>query len=277
MEVMHMNIKPDVVNFHFVDFCNYSCCYCFVKKDNRLASFQHCMMIIDNIAEYFSLIQVRGRINLVGGEIFMCTYLQQIIDYINAKNIDVSIVTNGSLLTKDFIIKNSQKISYIGISVDSLEHNTNIKIGRCQKNKTINKNELIDICKFIKDRGIKLKINHCISKYNFNEDISDFIKTVAPNRFKIFQMSIVEGINDKCKQMQVTQEEFEKCCNKYKKLNPVIENEYEMKGSYLMIDSIGDFYIDRSDAAIGNAIYESFIEMMNRAQLDDTSFAKRYT
>ena len=29
-----MNIKPNVVNLHFIDFCNYKCAYCFVKKEN---------------------------------------------------------------------------------------------------------------------------------------------------------------------------------------------------------------------------------------------------
>lgn len=271
-----MNIKPDVVNFHFVDYCNYSCCYCFVKKDNRIASLSRCKIIVDNIAEYFSSIHVRGRINLVGGEVFMCTYLQQIIDYINARGIDVSIVTNGSFLTNDFVEKNNKKISSIGISVDSLNYDTNIKIGRCQKNKTISKIELIDLCNIIKKSGIKLKINHCISKFNCNEDISQFITDVQPDRFKIFQMSIVEGINERCKNMQVAREEFELCCEKYKSLHAVIEKEEEMKESYLMIDSIGDFYIDRSDAPLGNAVTESFTEMMKKAKLDDTSFKKRY-
>lgn len=271
-----MNIKPDVVNLHFVDYCNYRCCYCFVKKENITTSFLNIKLIVDNLKKYFSSIGVCGRINLVGGEIFMCNYLQEIIDYIWYKGIKVSIVTNGSLLTKDFIESNRNKIDSIGISVDSLEYDTNIRIGRCSKDKTLSKEDLIEICNSIKANHIRLKINHCLSKYNEMEDISILIKTILPDRFKIFQMSIVEGINDKSKNMQLTQEEFKNACKKYVDCNPIIEETSEMKSSYLMIDSKGDFYIDRSDAPIGNVINEDFIALMEKGELDSASFAKRY-
>ena len=214
--VMHMNIKPKVVNFHFVDYCNYHCCYCFVKKANRMTSFLNIVNIVDNIAEYFKNIKVRGRINLVGGEIFMCSYLQQIIDYIYSKDIDVSIVTNGYLLTKKFIERNKRKICCIGISVDSLNPETNKLIGRCFNKQTLDKNKLINLCEIIKSNNIKLKINHCLSKFNCDEDISKFIEIIKPDRFKIFQMTIIDSINGKCKNIQLSNKEFESCCNKYK-------------------------------------------------------------
>ena len=271
-----MNIKPDVVNLHFVDYCNYRCSYCFVKKENIMTSFLNIKKIVDNLKRYFASIDVYGRINLVGGEIFMCNYLQEVIDYIWHKGIKVSIVTNGSLLTKEFIESNRNKIESIGISVDSLNHDTNIKIGRCSKGATLSKEKLVEICKIIKANKIKLKINHCLSKYNEKENIGDFINKISPDRFKIFQMSIVEGINDKSKNMQLSHEEFKTANDKYLNYNPIIEDASEMKSSYLMIDSKGDFYIDRSEAPIGNAINEDFITLMDKATIDSVSFAKRY-
>lgn len=274
--VMHMNIKPKVVNFHFVDYCNYHCCYCFVKKANRMTSFLNIVNIVDNIAEYFKNIKVRGRINLVGGEIFMCSYLQQIIDYIYSKDIDVSIVTNGYLLTKKFIERNKRKICCIGISVDSLNPETNKLIGRCFNKQTLDKNKLINLCEIIKSNNIKLKINHCLSKFNCDEDISKFIEIIKPDRFKIFQMTIIDSINGKCKNIQLSNKEFESCCNKYKYMNPIIEHEEEMKSSYLMIDSDGNFFVDKSVAPIGNAITDNFTKMMTYADIDCVSYSKRY-
>lgn len=271
-----MNIKPKVVNFHFVDYCNYHCCYCFVKKANRMTSFLNIVNIVDNIAEYFKNIKVRGRINLVGGEIFMCLYLQQIIDYIYSKDIDVSIVTNGYLLTKEFIEKNKMKICCIGISIDSLNSETNKLIGRCFNKQTLDENKLIYLCEIIKSNNIKLKINHCLSKFNYAEDISKFIEIIKPDRFKIFQMTVIDSINGKCKNMQLSNKEFEVCCNKYKYMNPIIEYEEEMKSSYLMIDSNGNFFIDKSVAPIGNAITDNFTKMMTHANIDYVSYNKRY-
>lgn len=271
-----MNIKPNVVNFHFVDYCNYHCCYCFVKKASRMTSFLNIVNIVDNIAEYFKNLKVRGRINLVGGEIFMCSYLQQIIDYIYSKDIDVSIVTNGYLLTKEFIEKNKMKICCIGISIDSLNSETNKLIGRCFNKQTLDENKLIYLCEIIKSNNIKLKINHCLSKFNYAEDISKFIEIIKPDRFKIFQMTVIDSINGKCKNMQLSNKEFEVCCNKYKYMNPIIEYEEEMKSSYLMIDSNGNFFIDKSVAPIGNAITDNFTKMMTHADIDCVSYNKRY-
>ena len=271
-----MNIKPNVVNFHFVDYCNYKCTYCFVKKISRMTSFLKITKIIDNVKKYFLDINTRGRINLVGGEVFMCNYLQDIIDYINKCDIDVSIVTNGSLLTEEFIVKNKDKIQSIGISVDSLNEETNLRIGRCCNNKTINNDSLVSLCRCIKENNIKLKINHCISKYNYDEDISWFIKEVKPDRFKIFQMTVVNGINDDAKDMQLTSDEFDNCCKKYLHLKPIIEKECEMKCSYIMIDSSGDVYIDREEEKLGNAINEEFKEIIEKAKIDEKAYLKRY-
>lgn len=272
-----MSFKPNIINLHFIDFCNYNCSYCFVKKENKILSLENIKTVIENISSYFIKNNLVGRINLVGGEIFLCSYLQEIIDYICKLNIEVSIVTNGSLIDEKFIINNVGKIYTIGLSIDSLNENTNIKIGRCCKGKSITQDQLINICKNIKKNGIKLKINHCISKFNYNENIASFIEVVEPDRFKVFQMTVVEGINDLSKQNQISKEEFDFCCEKYKHLNPIIENEEEMSNSYLIIDSLGDFYCDKKNKPLGNLLKDSFDDLVNNLEIDIKSFKKRYS
>ena len=41
--------KPNVVNLHFIDHCNYSCRYCFVKKESKMLSLENIKIIINNI------------------------------------------------------------------------------------------------------------------------------------------------------------------------------------------------------------------------------------
>ena len=89
-------------------------------------------------------------------------------------------------------------------------------------------------------------------------------------------MTVIDSINGKCKNMQLSNKEFEVCCNKYKYMNPIIEYEEEMKSSYLMIDSNGNFFIDKSVAPIGNAITDNFTKMMTHANIDYVSYNKRY-
>ena len=268
---------PNVVNLHFIDACNYKCVYCFEKKANRVLSLAQCKRVIDNVNSYFKKYGLNGRINLVGGETFVCSYLEDIIDYIHSLGLKASVVTNGSLLTKEFIIRNKNKLETIGLSVDSLVDSTNIKIGRCNnRRKTIARAELEDLCKCIKENGIKLKINHCLSRMNQDEDISDFIKAINPDRFKIFQMTIVNGINHSCRLLQLRNDEFSACCKRYLSLNPVIEFADDMKGSYLMIDADADIYIDKEEAPLGNALKDDFASSITGKAFDIDAFEYRY-
>ena len=271
-----MDKKNYVINLHFTDFCNYNCKYCFVDKKKNELSLDKIKTIVDKISNYFTSMEIIGRINLVGGEPLMYKDIQNIIDYIISKKVEASIVTNGSKLDEKFIINNRRKLSMIGISIDSLDPITNKKIGRCNCNNTLNEEELIKICKIIKRNNIQLKINHCISKYNQKEDISNFIEIVKPDRFKLFQMTVINGINEKEKCMQITDSEFLNCCKKYEKFNPIIEKEEEMKNSYFIIDSLGNLYNDRSEKPLCNVITDEFKSIMKNSKINKEAYDKRY-
>lgn len=253
----------NVINFHFIDHCNYKCRYCFADKNNIMMSFENIKKCVDNISLYFEKSRItNGVINLVGGEIFLHPDLQRIIDYIYSKNIRVSIVTNASMLTKEFIQLNKNKIFKIGISIDSLSAEKNKILGRCCNNQTLSKSKLIELCTEIKKNNIELKINHCLSKYNVDEDISDFIKTVKPNRFKIFQMTIIESINSTEANMVLSDEEFTTACQKYLEFSPIIEYAKDIVYSYLMVNSKGDFSCNKNFQAIGNILENDFSDLI---------------
>ncbi len=147
----------NVINLHFTNCCNYGCIYCFAKSNinEKELSFDECKSVVNRIKDYFEENNIDdGRINLVGGEPLISPFINELIDYCFNKKIKVSIVTNGSLLTKEFIERNKNKLYMIGISIDSLNEETNEKIGRCCKNKNLNIVQLIEICKLIKDRDI---------------------------------------------------------------------------------------------------------------------------
>ena len=144
----------NVINLHFTNCCNYGCIYCFAKSNinEKELSFDECKSVVNRIKDYFEENNIDdGRINLVGGEPLISPFINELIDYCFNKKIKVSIVTNGSLLTKEFIERNKNKLYMIGISIDSLNEETNEKIGRCCKNKNLNIVQLIEICKLIKD------------------------------------------------------------------------------------------------------------------------------
>jgi len=262
------------INLHFTDFCNYHCKHCFVKKENYELSFDELKTIVDKIHKYFSDNNIKGRINLAGGEPLMSRNIDKLIEYISSKNIDVSIITNGYYLDDAFIERHINQISTIGISVDSLDYDTNIKIGRCFKANVLSKEQLIHICNKIRNSGIKLKINTCISKLNINENFNDFINEVRPDRYKILQMSCDE-YDIRNKNNVVSDDEVNTFLSRidYKY---IYENAEEMKHSYIIIDSEGNISTDNthiSNISIFDYDLEEAIKLLN---IDYKNYIKRY-
>lgn len=270
-----------VINFHFTNCCNYGCVYCFAKSSikSKELSFDECKNVVDKIQEYFKENSIfDGRINLVGGEPLVSPFINELIDYCFNKKIKVSIVTNGSLLTKEFIERNKNKLYMIGISIDSLNEETNKKIGRCCKDKVFNIEELVENCKIIKSCGIKLKINNVISTFNINENFANFYKEICPNKVKFFQMSIVKDINDIAKQFQISIEKYNEYCNQYQGDNVYFETEDEMQNSYLMIDCFGNFCVNDNGEykSSGSVLINDLSTLINNSNFDNKKFDKRY-
>lgn len=221
-------------NLHFTDYCNFRCKHCFVKKNGKELSFDNIKIIIDKLSKYQSDINDKIRINLAGGEPLISKNIQDIIDYINSKGLEVSIITNGYYLTKAFIDNNKNKLSMIGISVDSLNHDTNIRIGRCFNGKTLSKDKLIYICRLIKDDGIILKINTCITSLNVEEDINDLLNIAKPDRIKVLR-AYCSGDSSI---YNISNDEWINSKSKYK--NVIFEDNDYMANNYLIIDSEGN-------------------------------------
>lgn len=262
------------INLHFTDFCNYNCKHCFVKKDNYELSFEQLKIIIDKIDKYFKKNNIAGRINLAGGEPLMSRNIDRIIEYIYSKNIKISIITNGYYLDERFIQKHKEKIEMIGISVDSLNHETNIKIGRCFKTNTISKEQLIYISKLIKDANIKLKINTCISKININENFNDFINEIKPDRFKILQM-LCSSTDVKNSKNEVSDEEINIFLSKIN-YEYIYESKDNLKNSYLIIDSLGNISTNNSHSS-NISIFDYELEnAINLLDINYQDYIKRY-
>ncbi len=232
-------MKTLIINLHFTDYCNYHCHHCFVKKEEKELSFNDIQIIVDKISDYSKANDLKTRINLAGGEPLVSKNIQLIIDYISLKGLEVSIITNGFYLTKEFIEQNKEKVSMIGLSVDSLKTKTNIDIGRCTKNnKVITELNLIELCSAIKNNEIKLKINICASALNISEDFSNFLSKVRPDRIKILR---VLGQGGKVPEPYlITDEDWERIKQRYSELKPEFEDNDYMRDGYIIVDSIGN-------------------------------------
>ncbi len=273
-----------VVNYHITNRCNYHCAYCFGKFDVQTdPSIDDAKQVVDNVTSYFAQNNItNGRINFAGGEPLLYNHLDELIEYTADLGIEVSLVTNGSLIAPERIKIFEGKVSCIGISIDSISQTTNLGIGRCCKDKTLSLSRWKSVADAIHNCGIKLKINTVVSRYNIDENLLPLYETLCPDRIKFLQMHIVHGINDRAADKTISAEKFRHFCKRYsclgRQMKVVCEESGEMENSYLMIDPNCNFLLNNNGEYIpyGNCLAKSFSEIISTVPLSSEKFNTRY-
>ena len=180
------------------------------------------------------------KLNFVGGEPTLCPYLGELIDYSKDLALITGVVSNGARITQQFVNQYGNNIDWIGLSLDSGDEDVQKYLGRGNGNyvqTTINKS------KMIKNAGIKLKINSVITRFNYAEDMTELIKIINPNRWKVFQVLEIKGQNRKhVNELLINNVEFRQFVKRHEYLNPIVEDNDAMIDSYVMIDPLGRFF-----------------------------------
>lgn len=274
--------KFNVINFHLTEKCNYQCVYCFSKfKNSNELNLDDWKKMVDLVDEYFQRNDINdGRISLAGGEPLLVKFLDELINYIYAKNIKISIITNCSLLTKSKIDSWANKIEFLGVSIDSINKEKNLINGRNSNGKTIELDKLIDILNYAKEKGMKLKVNTVVSKINLYEDIMPLYHLVEFDRIKLLQVRINQNCNEEAKKYEITSDEFDKYCAKVITCNKkiIIEKEQDIESSYIVIGPKGHLFSNRNKyfQKIGTIFNEKLESLITKAELNYQTFLKRY-
>ena len=273
---MSSKYKPESVNFHYTRLCNFSCGFCFhtKKSSDKLP--------IEDAIRGCDMLKKAGtrKLNIAGGEPFIYPhYLGELIKQCkeNIKIEKISVITNGSLVKKDFFEKFGKYIDVFGVSCDSFDKETNIRIGRGKKGENVQK--LFEIRELCKQYGIKFKLNTVVCNYNKDENMVENIKKLNPDRWKVFQVLMVKGENeDKVTKFQITNEEFKQFVERHKEIKCMVaESNDNMKSSYLILDEKMRF-LDKGD---GDEIYsQSILEVgvekaLESIVYDEKEFKKR--
>ncbi|GAB4344256.1 MAG: viperin family antiviral radical SAM protein [Flammeovirgaceae bacterium] len=188
------------------------------------------------------------KINFAGGEPTLIPHLHELIKLAKDCGFTTSIVTNGSKIDMKWIECVAPYLDIIGLSIDSINDETNLKSGRNQAQRVLKVEQAIEIGNACKIFGIHLKINTVVSRYNHNETLSDFINQIRPFRWKILQVTRVQGQNEsQFDEVKITSEEFQNFCKRNREgvlpeIVIVEESSDLIHGSYLMIDQLGRFY-----------------------------------
>lgn len=243
-------MKEIVINYHITERCNYSCKYCFAKYDLKSRfndELHHELIFVEKLLKEIYIFfrtkyeEKQIRLNLAGGEPLLLSSIRRIIDMAKDIGYQLSIITNSSPLTNNFIKEHAKKFSVIGLSIDSFSNETNIKIGRSTiSRKTTGIVDILQKTQSLRDSNpdLHLKINTVVSKYNRNESMTEEINKINPDKWKIFkELSLSShSMDDKAFHHFVKRNISSIKCPIF------IENNDDMTNSYLMIDPLGRFY-----------------------------------
>lgn len=228
----------ETVSFHIVKPCNASCKFCYATFNDMNVK----MMSEADACNIIIKLKKAGvqKITFAGGEPMMYPYLDNVIRFTKHLELTTSIISNGFLMTQEWLEEMRPYLDWVGISIDSLNHDTNVKIGRMREGERFMYYHLIG---YIKDLDYKLKINTVVNKYNQDECMQDFISTIDPDRWKIFDTLRVEGQNDKqFEDIRTTRNGFKTFVSRHNHPSMVVEDNNLMTGSYLLIDPQGRMF-----------------------------------
>ena len=228
---------PVSVNWHVWPRCNYSCRFCY-------ATFKSGPKPLDKevALQIPGMLKVSGteKLTFAGGEPTLCPYLGDLLKESKDVGLTTTMVTNGSLLDRAFLERWHSYIDWIALSIDSASEETETRLGRGRGGHMA---RVVGAAELIKSYSIRLKVNTVITSLNWNEDMAGIIKVLEPERWKVFQVLGISGENDAhFSHLSVSKEQFRSFADRHKHLNPVVEDNGAMEGSYIMLDPAGRFF-----------------------------------
>ena len=234
--------KVKSANIHVIGICNYNCQHCF---DRCLT---HNLMTPEEWRPILNYLKKEGveKVNIAGGEPFLYPYLSEMCALLKSMDFKVSIVSNGSLITEQWMADNHTNLDWLGLSIDSPDEDDEISIGRHARGKKHLEN-IRKVAEIAHSYGIRVKLNITAVRKSIHKDFRDTIITIKPERVKVFRALTLKGANDDIPDTwSVSNEEFES----FRELhfncpNIVFEDNDDMVSSYLMFDPIGRWMVDK--------------------------------
>ena len=194
---------PAFVNYHLNRHCNFKCRYCFATFNDHPASHgvmlpkEAMFQIVSAIAETpLPPKATKRKLTCVGGEPTLCPWLPELIAHAKCSGLVTMLVTNGSRLDEEYLMRFRGCLDWVSISVDSANPATNDQIGRRGANGPMSSSDYLRIAELVNSHGMRLKVNTVVNALNCGEDMSFLIAAMNPERWKLFQAMPIAGQND---------------------------------------------------------------------------------
>ena len=249
---MKKTILPPTVNLHNLIPCNYKCGFCYAGFASAKRSHIPQSELHEIIRQIGSLPRPNGvgarKVTFAGGEPLLSPTAIDDIAFARTQGLVTSLVTNGSLLTEEKIRQLATVLDWLTISIDSLDADTNRRIGRAARGITLSADDYLAKIQRAQALGIRVKLNTVVNQANAAEDFSAFIRVARPRRWKLFQATrIVEENGEDFDRWAINDATFRAFVARHANLSHegvvvVPETQADIYGTYAMVGPNGCFF-----------------------------------
>ena len=226
---------PLTVSFFILKQCNFNCrfCYSTFPDVGRRCSNAEAESIIRCLAG--AGVQ---KVTFVGGEPTLHPHIAGLVDLAHRYGMVTVVVSNGARLPQ-LLDACPNTLDWVGLDIDSIHEDVEVRLGRGTGGHVARTIELTDECH---RRGIRLKLNSVVTSLAWQEDWSEVIRQIQPDRWKAFQVLPVAGQNDGIDDLLITPEQFKAWADRHAHLGVIPETNDLMSNTYALIDPSGRFY-----------------------------------
>jgi radical S-adenosyl methionine domain-containing protein 2 len=237
------------INYHLCTRCTMRCRYCFARFRSPVRGTMYGSLEKPKAMALTRLLaSSMGKVTFVGGEPTLVPWLRDLIDAAKVEGATTMLVTNGSMLTPATVRSLASSLDWLGLSIDSADQRTHELLGRSVDGKALSAADYIALCAAAHSAGMRVKVNTVVTSINKNEDMSQFVEALGPERWKVFKVLEVQGQNERAlHQLAIPDLAFKRFVSRHRQiLEPTIpvvaENNDAMTGSYLMVDPAGRLF-----------------------------------
>ncbi len=231
---------PPAVNFHLYKPCNARCRFCFAtfgEVNGHLG--------LDDARGVIAALREAGaeKLTFVGGEPTLHPHLGELLRHAKQLGLVTCVVTNGARFDT-LLDRHAEDLDWVGLSVDSADDATQALLGRGHDVPA----RALRQAERAHTLGVRVKLNTVVTSLTWREDMSDYVRRLAPARWKALQVLPVGGQNDGLvDDLLIDAPRFDAFVLRHahlatEGLAPVAEPNDAMRGSYAMVNPLGQFY-----------------------------------